>query len=148
MDFNFNYIWFVLAVFIFFPVFWASILFLLAKMSGWSRLARYYAARGQFEGHLLKWQSGYLRIFTNYNRVLAYGANTNGLFVEVMPFFRPGHAALFIPWTDIEAQRSSFLGGSAVKLSFKQVPGITWRLSDKVFKELTQIANVTYAIKG
>ena len=36
-----------------------------------------------------------------YNGVLTVGVNPAGLYLAVMPLFRPGHPPLFIPWPDV-----------------------------------------------
>jgi hypothetical protein len=111
-----------------FPVFfiglWAFVLFLVALLSGWSRLAQAYQAHTRFEGEIWRFRTGHFG-WARYNGCLTVGANYEGLYLAVFPLFRIGHPPLFIPWYDITtAEKKGFLS-SYLEFKFARAPSVT-----------------------
>lgn len=84
-----------------FVVMWVSICHLLSSLGGWRRLARLYPAGPA--GHVVthRWQSGQFG-FVTYRRCLNVQVTSEGLRIEALPLFWPGHAPLFLPWSEIQ----------------------------------------------
>jgi hypothetical protein len=118
----------------FFPFFfiflWATVLFIVAYIGGWSRLAQYYQTQSKFEGKKWGFKSGRMGV-TNYNGCLTIGANDQGLYLAVFPIFRVGHPPLFIPWYDITTSKSRKFLVSYLDFTFARVPSITFSVPER-----------------
>lgn len=84
-----------------FPLFWCGVVWLIAQISGWPRLAQRYAAgnrplAGERAGGVRGMIGG-----ASYKGTLTLHFNAEGFFIEVMPIFKIGHPRLFIPWSEI-----------------------------------------------
>lgn len=110
-----RYYWIVL------PVLWVLMCRLVARISGWAALAESYAAQADATGKVLRFQSGSFRWSSNYTGMLNVGADTSGLRLSVIAVFRPGHAPLSIPWSDIRAEPHGVFT-PAVRLTFSREP--------------------------
>jgi hypothetical protein len=110
-----RYFWIVL------PVFWLFLCRFIARMSGWNALAESYTAQSDNTGTVLRFQSGSFRWSTNYSGILNIGADSRGLSLSVIAIFRAGHAALFIPWSDVRAESHGVVTPS-VRLIFSRNP--------------------------
>lgn len=88
------------------PAFWAGLCVVIAKMSGWARLAEQYRAeREPVEGARFGWQ--FLRIgWCDYNGCLTIRVSPDGLYLAVWRIF-VGHAPLLIPWSDLRVLKES-----------------------------------------
>jgi len=74
---------------------------MLAGKSGWKTLARQYKADGPIDGEL--WPRTTIsvgRLFFR-DRAIVRG-NNEGVYLSLMPYLRPFHPPLFIPWKDME----------------------------------------------
>ena len=81
-----------------FPLFWCGIVWLLAQIGGWARLAQDFRTDKTPRGTPFHWQSGAVG-WTSYRGVLQLAAAPEGLFLSLPWLFRVGHAPLFIPWS-------------------------------------------------
>ncbi len=79
---------------------YALTLSMLAKRSGWSTLARQYAAPGLTDGK--RWDrvtvSAGSLVFRSRGMV---SANSEGVRLALLPYLRPFHPPLFFPWRDL-----------------------------------------------
>ena len=114
----------------FFIVMWVMVLYVLAYIGGWSRLAQYYQAPSKFGGKTWGFKSGRMGI-TNYSGCLTIGANDYGLYLAVFPLFRVGHPPLFIPWYDITTSKSRRFFISYLDFTFARSPSITFSVPEK-----------------
>lgn len=105
------------------PFFWALITTLIARLSGWSRLAESYRTQDAFEGQRWRFESARFRRQANYSSCLTFGANARGLYLATLFLFRPGHPPLLIPWDDVTLQRKKRWMFSYVELRFRRAPG-------------------------
>lgn len=114
-----------------FPVFfvglWVFVLFLIARLGGWSRLAEYYQTQTRFEGQIWRFRSGRFR-WASYNGCLTLGANDRGLYLAVFPLFRVGHPPLFIPWYDITTEEKKAFLTTYLEFRFAKAPSVTLRI--------------------
>ena len=83
---------------------WNGLCVLLSFISGWGLLARKYRLRGHFDGK--RWEVQYGRVGPiSIRGGLILGANSEGLYLGMIPLFRPGHPPLLIPWKDTSVPR-------------------------------------------
>ncbi len=106
---------------VFFITLWNFVVFLIAVIGGWLRLAQHYRAQADFEGTKWPMQSGYMGL-SRYRGVLTIGANSQGLYLAVFPLFRIAHPPLFIPWSDITTTERQRLWASYLDFNFAQAP--------------------------
>ena len=90
---------FVACLVLYIALFWLLVVNLIALASGWKLLAKRFRPQFPFPGPVWKWQNAMLR-GVRYNGSLKIGADPTGMFLAVMPIFRAGHPALFIPWME------------------------------------------------
>ena len=119
----------------FFIALWVIVVFILANLGGWARLAQHYEARATFAGKKWGFKSGRMGI-ANYNGCLTIGANDEGLYLAVLPLFRVGHPPLFIPWYDITTAKSRKFLFAYVDFKFARNPAITFSLPEKFAETL------------
>jgi hypothetical protein len=82
---------------LFFVGLWCLTCALLARVGGWSVLARSYRALGKPDGRQFAMQSARFG-WVDYSRCLTVRVAASGLYVVVWPLFRVGHPPLLIPW--------------------------------------------------
>jgi hypothetical protein len=117
-------------------VFWVLVVILISVGSGWRALASRFRVQQSFTGPRWRWQSARMRRVASYNGSLTVGGDTMGLFLAVMSLFRPGHPALFIPWTEITVRRQPWqpnepvviVLGSSEQISFRIVGTLASKL--------------------
>lgn len=99
------WLFFVLAIFpVLFVTIWCVVVYLLATLSGWARLAQVYRADERPEGTRFGRQSGKIGWVT-YNNCLTIVVNRQGLHLTLFPLFRIGHPPLSIPWSEFHRLR-------------------------------------------
>lgn len=107
---------------------WFGLLHLLARIGGWSRLARHYRTFESFAGEAIRFQFGYVG-YVRYKGALTFGADAKGLYLAMFALLRPGHPPLVVPWGQLEAER---IGKDRVALRFKQVPGVVLKITRRL----------------
>lgn len=92
--------WEAYATFAVLPAFFAGLFVVIAKLSGWKKLAeRFPADRVLDEGICFRRQ--FLRIgWCDYNGCVTIRVSPDGLSLAVWPIF-VGHAPLLIPWSEV-----------------------------------------------
>jgi hypothetical protein len=135
----------ILGIIIVFGALWAGVQILIARVAGWTLLARAYRFSGTFRGVVwkcptykiirMKWDGFEGALTASFPWLprdipderfgygggeLTVGANTEGLYLAQLFVFRPGHAPLFIPWRDIAVNRMSVGLVEELKKSFDQ----------------------------
>ena len=119
-----------------FIMMWCSVLFAIAKFSGWSRLSEKYICR---DSPPLSWKpfcSGSFG-FSNYNSSLWVAFSAEGLYLKTGPlfFFRPFHPVICIPWSAIESvQEKQIFFRRGFEITVIN-PRITFRLYLREFDE-------------
>jgi hypothetical protein len=105
-------------------ILWCGVVTLISLASGWRALARRFRSQLPFQGPRWRWEAGAMR-FARYNNCLIVGADPMGIYLSTMILFRPGHPALFIPWTEIAAGSRNTIFGEQMQLtlgSTEQIP--------------------------
>ncbi len=114
-----------------FAVFWCFVIWLISRISGWSKLALHYRSDTTFLGP--RWRFQYIMVgWAGYNGVMTVGADSYGLYLVPLAPFRIGHAPLLIPWGDITAEEVSARFFAGLALSIRQVPSIKVRISKRL----------------
>ncbi len=122
---------------ILFSLFFAGMLYVGSRVSGWHDLAKHYPVRNRYEG---KWisqpdffgrDSGGLDIYFNNGAsedAIKLGADSEGLYLSMSIGFRFFHPPLFVPWSDV---RSVWLQGvpwlktkNLLRITFAQSPNV------------------------
>jgi hypothetical protein len=105
-----------------FALYWCLICVMIARLGGWSRLARDYALTTPPPQAILRGQS--LRMgFFSYNRSVRMAAGDAGLYLATFPLFRAGHPPLLLPWSAVSAARTRrLLLVSVVELTIEATP--------------------------
>lgn len=81
-----------------FPVFWICVVWLISRLSGWSRLALKYAAVRPASGEVFGLVSARLRLFSSYGNCLTVTVSGSGIHIATWGVFAFGHRPLFLPW--------------------------------------------------
>ena len=121
-----------------FPLFWCGVVYLIANVGGWVRLAKHYRYDGTFQGQQWSLQSARFG-WSSYRSALTVGANWEGLYLRPMFLFRCGHAPLFFPWHDLSVKQTGTVFKS-VDFWFQRVPSVRVNLSQKLSERLAEIA--------
>lgn len=134
-----RYYWIVL------PVFWVMICRLIARMSGWKALSESYASQSDDTGAVLRFQSSSFRWSTNYSGMLNVGASSRGLSLSVIAVFKPGHAPLSIPWSDVRAEPHGVFT-PAVRLTFSRNPKCPLIISRRLAERIAQMSGGGFTV--
>lgn len=90
--------WEAYFVFALLPVFFGGLLVLIARLSGWAKLAERFPADREPEGGN-RFRGQYFRIgWCDYNGCLTIQVSPEGLYLAIWPIF-VGHRPLLIPWS-------------------------------------------------
>jgi hypothetical protein len=102
------YLPFIAGVLLLFVLFWIGVVQLIARLSGWSKLARSFPMRrgALMAGKRFTWQSLRIGAFSNYSAVATVTVTHEGIGLELMKIFSMGHSPLFIPWHRTEGAES------------------------------------------
>jgi len=105
-----------------FVTFWSLVMNLLSSLSGWRKLALLYPATREPAGEHFNWRYatfGWVR----YKNTVNFIAGREGLYMETLLMFRPGHGKILVPWSDIEARSHQGWLVAYIELRFRQDPG-------------------------
>lgn len=118
---------------------WFLVSHWISWLSGWRALAKLYSGYSTHLEKKLYFQSAQFRWGINYNGILIVGANMQGLHLSVLFLLRPGHAPLFIPWTEIRAEiRQGLL--PAVTLKFIRQPKVFLIIPKRLAETLQEMS--------
>lgn len=116
--------------------FWCMISTLVARMGGWSALAKKYAVTIVPTGTMYRWQSLGIGRATSYNNAMNIVISSRGLCLFPMIIFRFGHHPILIPWADIRIETEQSFFGSTVSLHINNAENSVIRLSESLSKKL------------
>jgi hypothetical protein len=127
-----------------FGLFWVFIVWLIAQLGGWSKLADVYPARIPFNETCWSIQSGRFRWGTNYSGILRVCADNQALHLSVFPLFRPGNPPLSIPWEDITTKPRTF----GVEMRFYRADGVPLLISRQLANRLEQASEGRFQLES
>ena len=116
---------------------WLGVCRLTAYLSGWSNLAAHYRYERPFKGTVWGMQSARIG-WANYGGVLSVGADRGGLYIKALVPFRPGHPALYIPWSDIATTTRRFIFSYHV-FHIAKVPGTAIRVHSRLGRRIAEV---------
>lgn len=125
------------------PMAWIALMFAVAAIGHWSRLAAVYHARAPFAGHIWRAQSAQFG-WCNYGHSLIVGAGSRGLRLAVLFPFRPGHPPLQVPWEDLSVAEVKSWFSPPIELRFRRVPGARVRISRELAEKLRNAAGASW----
>jgi hypothetical protein len=116
---------------------WVVLMVVISRISGWSKLAGHYREASPYEGRKFRFQSASMRWAMGYNNCLTFGPGQDGLHISAALALRIAHPPLMVPWNEIAATeyRGRFFGG--YRLHFSQCPGVTFIITRKLMKKIT-----------
>ena len=123
-----------------FIAYWFVLMLLIARLTGWARLADSYQAATPFTGKRWRWQSIQTRWLTHYGNCVTIGANAEGLHVSLLFLFRIGHPQLFIPWREISVKPVKGWLCRGVELRFSGAPAIPVYISERLAQRIAAAA--------
>ena len=94
--------YFLAAFVVYFLAIGVASCYLVARLGGWSTLARQYRTEQPLPAHKRRFQSGKMRASMSYNNILTVASDVAGLYLDVPSIMRLGHPRLFVPWAVIE----------------------------------------------
>ncbi|TYC65188.1 hypothetical protein FMN63_22445 [Stappia sp. BW2] len=101
-----------------FGLFWSFIVFVVAHIGGWARLAKAYPATGKPEGRSWNWRSMRIGLFFNYRNSVNVTLSDAGLYMRPILLFRIGHKPILLPWKAIsDAQRRDLWFATTITLA-------------------------------
>ncbi len=106
-----------------FLLLWCGVLFLLARLGGWTELAQRYATELPFPDGCRYFVSAQFRALTRYGGCLIAGADAQGIYLKPWLLFRPFHPPLHIPWAEIAVTDEQQWLWRCVRFTFPGVPG-------------------------
>jgi len=119
-----------------FPIIWVGVILLISLLTGWRRLARYYAAESACHGSVWTMQTAYMR-FGRYKNCLRVGADNHGLYLSLPYLLSFGHRPLLIPWADITTRRSKDLfNNEIIGLIFAKEPKVPLDIYGELYNNL------------
>ena len=138
-----------LAVIPYFVLFWCAVMFLIARLTGWARLAERFRLTSTFTGPSWGFQSARMRWSTHYGSCLNVGADATGLKLSVLFLFRLGHPPLFVPWSEISiAGRQSFLFVRQVRLLLGREEQMPFVISSGLAERIQAAAGASWPVEA
>jgi hypothetical protein len=116
------------------PAWFLFLVWLLATLSGWRRMARQFRQQGPIEGGQLRtWQSGRIG-WVNYNNCLSVNIGPAGIGLKIMPPFNLFAPPLLLPWSALSEPRArKILWHEVVQFEVGQPPVGSVTLPKKLF---------------
>ena len=135
--------------FVFFATLWASVLYLLAMVSGWNALSKRFRFKGRFYGGTWPFRSARMRFYVHFGNCLTTGADQSGLYLTVFPIFRIGHPPLLIPRSEVVViSGETGLIFKKRELRLGRHESIPLRISSSLFETLRQSAGEAWPLES
>jgi hypothetical protein len=139
----------ILIFLVLFVALWCVIGLLTGKLSGWAILGRRFGSTLPFPSQSWRWKSARMRWGANYNNCLAVGADSAGLCLEPLFFFRIGHLPLFIPWAEISFRaRRRIMFIECVELTLGREEQIPFLIRASLADQIRSAAGFNWPVEG
>ena len=129
-----------LALLLLIPALWIISGYLVARVSGWRRLAESYLPTTE-QGERQLWLMSCRVGWVNYSGRLFMSFDSTSLHIYLHKLFRPGHPPVCVPWAEIKAEMVKGYMGEVLQLSFHRVPAVKLSLPGKIYDKLVQASN-------
>jgi hypothetical protein len=131
----------VAAAFVGIVLFWLAIVWLIAQVSGWPRLAEKYPARQPWNPKCWSLQSALLRGWSQYRGILRICADSEALHLSLLFPFSIAHRPLTIPWREISGRKKTRFFYYGVELRFQQTPTIPIHITRRLADRLVEVSD-------
>lgn len=123
------------------PLFFGLLLATIARVGGWSELARSYRTTQPTPFPRMRMQSADLRRWCGYGNVLTLATDAEALFIS-LPFpFGFGHPKLRLPWSEAQVEQSThWFGIKTTTLTFERAPNTPIRIKRATAERLIEYA--------
>lgn len=132
---------------VYFIAWWCFIVYLISVLGGWRRLSETYRLAGSFHGKIWRFRTVSLRWRTRYGGCVNIGANPLGLYLSVLFIFRPGHPALFIPWSDVSVREVRLWGARRLEMRFRTSEAVPVRIRPALGRLLAEAAGENWPLE-
>ncbi|MCB8943617.1 MAG: hypothetical protein H6658_07670 [Ardenticatenaceae bacterium] len=124
-----------------FVIFWLTIVWFIAQVAGWPKLAEKYPAREPWNPQCWSLQSALVRGWSQYRAVLRFCADSEKLHISVLFPFSIAHKPLSIPWHEISGVKKTRWFIYGVELRFQQAPNIPIHITTNLANRLVEAAS-------
>ena len=131
-----------------FALFWIAIVWLIAQIAGWPKLAEKYPPRRPWNETCWRMQSAQLRRWANYNGILKVCADAEGIHISTIFPFSIGNAPFSVPWSEINGRKRQRFVISIVELRFQRVPDIPMQISPALADRLVEVSGSAWQYEG
>ena len=121
-------------------LFWAILLTLIGRMSGWHELAQRYPLEMTFTGTTFRFCSAEFG-WVSYGGGLILSANAEGMKWDLFAPFAYGHPSFFLPWDEVQVTASRGTFANYYLLQMNRVPNLTIRISQRLGDKLAEAGN-------
>lgn len=120
----------------FFVVMWFIVLYIISRITGWSRLAEKYRTFTKSESKLMQAVQVYWGSVLMAGNIYTVGSSNKGMYIGVLFPFRPGHPPLLIPWHEIKAKKVNRAFQPRIQLSFGNNLSRPFEINEKVAEQI------------
>lgn len=128
--------WSVVAFVAAFAALWLTIFKVVAHWGGWRDLSATYPSQGEPTGERFRMRSFQLRAGCNYNNCVTLVASPAGLHISMPLPFRFAHPPIFLPWSEIRAERKKVWLVRVVTLTANRCPDVPVKLRPRLAEVL------------
>lgn len=138
------------ALFVFADVFvlYFLVSLVVSRWSGWAALAQRFSLRSEFTDSRWRFQSAQMRWLCGYNNCLTMGANSEGLYLSMLPFIRLFHPPLLIPWGEVSAEKKNLLFTQGVRFELGRETPIPMWVRNRLAERLKLAAGQSYPVES
>ena len=131
-----------------FALFWSFIVWLIAQIAGWPKLAEKYPRRQPWNETCWHMQSARLRGWANYSGVIKVCADAEGIHISTIFPFSMGNAPFSVPWVEINGRKQQRFVIPIVELRFQRVPGIPMQISRSLADRMVEASGGVWRYEG
>jgi len=130
-----------------FALFWSAIVWIIAQIAGWPKLAAKYPPRRPWNETCWRMQSARLRNWANYSGILKVCADAEGIHISAIFPFSIGNAPFSVPWSEINGRKHQRFLQPIVELRFQRVPDIPMQISLVLANRLAEAAGGAWQVE-
>lgn len=126
-------------------LFWTLVCRLIARLSGWARLAQAYPDASPMPAERRwRFRSGFMRYGARYGSCLEIGVDHLGLRLCVLAILGPGHPPILVPWRDLSVRFERRVFKEYAELRFRAEPDVPLFLDADLARELAAAAGSSW----
>ncbi len=118
---------------------------LLARLSGWSQLARAFPLHDSPPDTQWRFLTIHMRFGGTYSGVVTVGADTRGLSFALLPFLDIGHRPFLVPWSEMRFQmKKNWWSGPHLLINFPRYPGVFIKLPGRLALQIGTVVGLRF----